>query len=76
MAEDSSPAKSKDRTLPQTPGYSYIYVDMRENYDEKLLTRFYNDLMIPNFPIADGTRARFSLNEYLFFILFFSYFFS
>ncbi len=55
MAADSSPAKSKDRTLPQTPGYSYIYVDMRENYDEKLLTRFYNDLMVPNFPIADGT---------------------
>ncbi len=76
MAEDSSPAKSKDRTLPQTPGYSYIYVDMRENYDEKLLTRFYNDLMIPNFPIADGTRARFSLKRIVIFHPIFSYFFS
>lgn len=53
-SETTKDKEKKDRTLPNTPGFSYIYVDMRDNYDEKLLTRFYNDLMVPNFPISDG----------------------
>lgn len=42
--------------LPEDPGYQYMFVDLSETYDEKLLTRFYKDLMVPNFPIQDGAR--------------------
>lgn len=40
--------------LPEEAGYHYLFVNLSESYDEKLLTRFYKDLMIPNFPIQDG----------------------
>jgi hypothetical protein len=47
--------KSSKKEKMKMPDHT-IFVDMRDHYDSALLTRFYNDLMIPNFPIADGTK--------------------
>lgn len=52
-AEQTSSASGLAK-LPEDPGHTYMFVDLSETYDEKLLTRFYKDLMIPNFPIQDG----------------------
>jgi hypothetical protein len=51
----STPTESKKhKTLPHEPGFKWVFFDFNEHYDERLLRRFYNDLMIPNFPIQDG----------------------
>lgn len=52
-AEQTSSASGL-ANLPEDPGFNYLFVDLSECYDEKLLTRFYKDLMVPNFPIQDG----------------------
>jgi hypothetical protein len=31
-----------------------IFMDLRDKFDSDLLKRFYDELMIPNFPIRDG----------------------
>lgn len=43
-----------NKDVPQIPKMKPIFVDMHENYDFNLLKRFYDELMIPNFPMEDG----------------------
>jgi hypothetical protein len=47
------PGKNGKKERMAMPEHTF-FVDMRDHYDGNLLKRFYNDLMIPNFPIADG----------------------
>lgn len=64
-ASDSATANSAStgkRTKPKMPPYA-AYVDLRTNYDEVLMKRFYEEMMIPNFPDPDGTN--FILNLWL-----------
>lgn len=38
----------------QVPKIKPMFVDIHENFDYSLLKRFYDELMIPNFPMEDG----------------------
>ena len=39
---------------PQIPKVKPMFVDIHEHFDYALLKRFYDELMIPNFPMEDG----------------------
>jgi hypothetical protein len=39
---------------PQIPKVKPMFVDIHEHFDYSLLKRFYDELMIPNFPMEDG----------------------
>ncbi len=47
VTSSSSVGKKKDRVKP-------LFVDLHEKFDNNLLKRFYDELMIPNFPMEDG----------------------
>jgi hypothetical protein len=50
-AVESSIGSGEEKLRPLPP--HVIYVDLRYDFDMDLLKRFYDDLMVPNFPLAD-----------------------
>ena len=51
----SKPSAGSKSSKALTPIPSLNFIDMRDNYNFELLERFYKELMIPNFPMKDGS---------------------
>ena len=68
LEEDPNPALLKPPppplpAPPQIPKVKPKFVDIHEHFDYSLLKRFYDELMIPNFPMEDGIYLSKTLNS-------------
>ena len=51
---DKQGGKSAGSKIIKMKEEDLVILDLRDKYDDELLARFYNELMIPNFPLQDG----------------------
>lgn len=56
--KDAGAKNSKSKSKPTMPP-NVGFVDLRANYDDVLMNRFYEEMMIPGFPDPDGSLSQF-----------------